>query len=221
MNFDAATGMILDHLRAGLLISAARRIVYYDQHGTEHQLNYRIMSRQHWQEIHEDDLARDHFWDTGTAKTYSDDVHIRRKFSIVESTSDPDMIALAIRFDPDSISRLAPPKPSRATSTKVSNAPAPITPMTGSKGMPIAEFLVRELLRDRTSPAPSTQPLKTGIVAQSEIERWFADLSPEQQAQGQRWLWDKAKTDLSKDVKRKQIEPFVSGRPRGRPRSKK
>ena len=78
----------------------------------------------------------------------------------------------------------------------------------------------------RHHPAPSTPPMKKAsahppalprleAVPNSQVEAWYERQRPEVQALGQRDLWEAAKADFP-GVKRKQIEPFVKGRPRGR-----
>jgi len=84
---------------------------------------------------------------------------------------------------------------------------------------PVADLIEAQI--KAKAPPPSTtemfRDIKVGTFPQSVIDQWFADLAPEDQAKGIRWLWSKAKADIGPGVKRKQIEPFTKGREPGRP----
>ncbi len=61
----------------------------------------------------------------------------------------------------------------------------------------------------------------TAYLSDPEVAAWFAALSPHEKALGIRDLWSKAKADNAPSrVMRKQVEPFVRGRPPGRPRTR-
>lgn len=61
-------------------------------------------------------------------------------------------------------------------------------------------------------------PPAVAAVSNAEVDAWYRSLPPQDQARGIRWLIPAAKSHFApRKVVKKQIEPFVAGRPRGRP----
>jgi hypothetical protein len=156
-SFDAACRLVLAQVRAGTLISVARRISYRDGAGQLIDLDFRIMSRDHWLDIREDDLSDEYFWDTGTAKTFSDVVREMRSYSLEAQPYESDMVAVDVRFDPAGVRALTPNTRGPMTLTDAIaaghlNRPLPTlvatqAPTARIGGAPIAAKVPRPALR--------------------------------------------------------------------------
>lgn len=81
---------------------------------------------------------------------------------------------------------------------------------------PVADALEAQL-KARGVALPTELPRgNSGVIPQPEVNAWYAALSDSDKALSGPKLWEKARVELGPEVKRKQVEGFVAGRPRGR-----
>lgn len=108
---------------------------------------------------------------------------------------------------------------------RISRAPPPITPLQSYVSVPSPRNPPRisPSASDLLPTAPALKAKKLPTASGAEVDAWFRGLPAGDQARGIRWLWQNAKACFEgsgRDVKRKQVEKFVEGRTRGRPRTK-
>jgi hypothetical protein len=143
MSWDAATSMLVDHARAGLILTVARLIQFADEASPDRE--YQIMSREHWRQIRHDDLLNSYFWDTGTIKESDESARFELVLGIEHrGETPPAVISLGVRFAPRAVpaaTKLPTPAP------PFSNAPPPIPSINRPISRASGEVSLGELRR--------------------------------------------------------------------------
>ena len=220
--FDAATRMIVENCRLGLLKAASRRIVYFEQ-GERRELNYQVLVANHWNDFTYDDLLGDHFWDSGNANTYDPGLETYKLSGLGPRQRDPVMVAARVRFDPVGIQEMAP-RLSRAAEPTPPPAPLSVPAVQGRGTTPAPEFIARELVKwleksKSATVAQVSQPRisPSGKITAAEFDAWYDVQLSALKNRGYRPVWAAALEHFKpRKVSKKLAESKSFGRAVGR-----